>query len=92
MENGWARWTQQAAELPTFRVDQENRTKAGKRFFKLNNGSISAIREDLVADYQALSDRHSEDVVQILEEYGATEVEVARQLQENEAEKQATGQ
>ena len=38
-----------------------------------------------MVDYQALADRHSEEVVQILEEYGATELEIARQLQQNEA-------
>ena len=36
-------------------------------------------------------DRHSEKVVKILEEYGAVELEIARQLQQNEADKQATG-
>ena len=41
----------------------ENWTKAGKGFFKVNNESIAEVREDLVADYQALVDRHSEEVV-----------------------------
>ena len=53
LAKGWAGWTQQATELHTFRTDHENRTKAGKGFFKLNNESIAAVREDLAADYQA---------------------------------------
>ena len=74
------KWTKKAAELPTFRVDPENWTKAGQGFFKLNNDSIAAVREDLAADYQALVDHHSEEVVQILEEYGTTDLEIACQL------------
>ena len=65
LDRGWARWTKQVAKLHTFRADHENRTKEGKGFFKLNNDSIAAVREDLAADYQALADRHSEEVVQI---------------------------
>ena len=91
LAKGWAGWAQQAAELHTFRADHENRTKAGKGFFKLSNESIAAVREDLAADYQALADRHSEEVVQILEEYGTAELEIARQLQENEADRLALG-
>ena len=87
----WGGWTQQASEHHTFRADHEDWTKAGKGFFKLNNESIVVVREDLAADYQALADRHSEEVVQILEEYGTAELEIARQLQENEADPLATG-
>ena len=84
LAKGWAEWVQQAAELHTFRADHENRTKAGKGFFKLNNESIATVREDLAADYQTLADRHSEEVVQILEEYSATELEIAHQLVSSE--------
>ena len=86
----WARWTQQAAELHTFRADHENETKARKCFFKLNNESIAAVREDLAVDYQALADRYSEEVVQILEEYDTAELEIVRQLQKYEADRLAT--
>ena len=81
-----------AAKLHTFRVDHENQSKAGKGFFKLNNKSIAAVREDLAVDYQALADRHSDEMAQILEEYGAPELEITHQLQKNEAERLATGQ
>ena len=56
LAKGWAGWAQQAAELHTFLADHENRTKSGQGFFKLSNESIAAVREDLAADYQALSD------------------------------------
>ena len=80
MEKGWAGWTQQTTELYTFHADHESRTKAGKGFFKLNNESIAAVHEDLGANYQALVDRISEEVVKNLEEYIAAELEIAHQL------------
>ena len=84
LAKGWAGWAQQAAELHTFHADHENRTKEGKGFLKLNDESIATVREDLAADYQTLADRHSEEVVQILEEYSATELEIAHQLVSSE--------
>ena len=91
LANGWAGWAQQAAELHTFRADHENRAKEGKGFFKLNDDSIATVREDLAKDYQALADQHLEEVTQILEEYGAAEVELGHQIQVTEADKLATG-
>ena len=84
-------WAQKATELHTFRADHENWTKEGKVFFKLNDESIATVREDLATDYQALADQHLEEVVQILEEYGAAELEIAHQLQANETNRLATG-
>ena len=48
--------------------------KEGKGFFKLNEDSIATVREDLAADYKALAYHHSEEVVQILEEYGVADL------------------
>ena len=58
LEKGWVGLTKEAAELHTFRADHENRMKADKGFFKINNDSIVAVREDLVVDYQAAANRH----------------------------------
>ena len=91
LAKGWDRWTQQAVELHTVHVDHENQMKARKGFFKLENESIAGDREDLAVDYQALADRHSREVVQILEEYGTAELEIAPQLQENEEDRLAIG-
>ena len=76
----------------TFRADHENRTKSGQGFFKLSNESIATVRKDLATDYQALADRHLEEVAQILEEYGAAEVEITHQLQTNKDDRRATGE
>ena len=90
LDRGWAGWTKQAVELHTFRVDHDNQTKEGKCFFKINNDSIAAVREDLAAKYQDLADHHLEEVVQILEEYGAVDLEIAHQLQHYEANRHGT--
>ena len=76
LAKGWAGWAQKATELHTFRADHENWTKEGKVFFKLNDESIATVREGLEIDYQALRDQHLEEVAQILEEYGAAELEI----------------
>ena len=81
LAKGWVGWAQQVAELHRFRADHENRVKEGKGFFKLNDESITTVREDLANDYQALADQHLEEVAQILEEYGAAELEIGHQLQ-----------
>ena len=64
----WTNWAKKAAELYTFCVDQENWQKEGKGFYKLNEESIASVREDLTANYQALADHHSEEIVQLLED------------------------
>ena len=79
MPKGWVGWAQQATELHTFCADHENGTKAEHGFFNLCHKSIAAVREDLVTDYQALADQHSEEIAHILE-YGATELEIVHQL------------
>ena len=46
----------------------------------------------MATDYQALADEHLEEVAQILEEYGAAELEIGHQLQATKADRLATGQ
>ena len=40
-----------------------------------------------MANYQALADHHSEEIVQLLEDFSAAKVEIARHLQEYEVER-----
>ena len=70
LNRGWAKWAKQSIELRTYRADQENQQKDGKGFYKLNEESIDTVCEDLTQDYQALDDRHSKEIVQLLEEFG----------------------
>ena len=92
LAKGWVGWAQQATELHTFCADHENGTKAEHGFFNLCHKSIAAVREDLVTDYQALADQHSEEIAHILEEYGTAELEIAHQLHKDEAERLVTKQ
>ena len=64
--------------------------KEGKGFYKLNDESIAAVREDLAADYQALADHHSEEVIELLEEYGTTDLEIVRNLHLDEVKRKTT--
>ena len=75
-----------------FQIDSRILSQCFYGNFKLSNESIATVRKDLATDYQALADRHLEEVAQILEEYGATEVEIAHKLQTNEADRLATGE
>ena len=62
----------------------------GKGFYKLNEESIASVREDLATNYQALADHPSEEVVQLLEDYGTAKLEVTRHLHQYEAKRRAT--
>ena len=46
----------------------------------LNEESIATIREILMQDYQALADRHSEEIAQLLEEFGDSQIDTSLQL------------
>ena len=43
-----------------------------------------------MADYQTLANHHLEKVVQLLEEYGTADLEIARHLHQYEADRKAT--
>ena len=91
LDMGWAGWTKQVAELHTFHADQDHRLKEGKGFYKLTEDSIVAVREDEEEDYQTLADHHSKEVVQLLEEYGVDDIEIACHLHQYEAERRVIG-
>ena len=80
MDRGWARWAAQAAELYTYREDWENRSKDGKFFYKLSEDSIATVRENLTQDYQNLADYHSEEIAQLLKDFGDSQDDTLYQL------------
>ena len=47
LDKGWMAWATQAMELHTYRANWENRRKEGNGFYKLNDESVVAVREDL---------------------------------------------
>ena len=70
MDKGWETWAAQAAELHTYRADWENRKKEGRGFYKLSKETVAAVREDLAKDYHELTEQHSEELAQLLEDFG----------------------
>ena len=56
-------------------------------FYKLNEESIAMIREDLAQEYQALADRHSDEIKQLLEEFGDNHIETSLEFQAYENER-----
>ena len=90
MNQGWAEWAKQPAELHTLHwADQETGRRKVRASTKLNEESIATVGDDLTADYQVLVDHHSEEIVQLLEEFGVAEVEITPHLQEYEVERKA---
>ena len=75
-------WAAQPPELHTYRADGENRRKEGRGFYKLNDESIADVRTELARDYQALADQHSEELAQLLEEFGESQEEMFHRIME----------
>ena len=80
LDKGWMAWVAQAAELHTYRADWENRRKDGRGFYKLNEESIVAVREDLAQDYRTLADQHSEELAQLLDDFGESQEDLFHQI------------
>ena len=83
MDKGWEAWAAQAAELHTYRADWENHKKEGRGFYKLSEETVATVREDLAKDYRELSERHSEEIAQILEDFGEGQEELLDTLMED---------
>ena len=82
LDNGWAAWAPQVAELHTYRADGENRRKEGRGFFKLNDKSVATIRVELAHNYQALENQHSEELAKLLEEFHESQEEMFHRIME----------
>ena len=66
-EKVWKEWSQQAVELQTLWADAENRTKAGDKFYKMDEESIVIIREELSEDFFAVAEAHLKEVWGLVE-------------------------
>ena len=85
MDKGWTAWAAQAAELHTYRANFENRKKEGRGFYKLSDESIASVREDLAKDYRELAEQHSEELSQLLDDFGESQEELLDHLMERRA-------
>ena len=83
-EKVWKEWSQQAAELQTFRADAENRRKAGDKFYKMDEESIVTIREELSEDFFSLAKEHLGAVRGIVERLDDDQLDTQLQLEKYE--------
>ena len=84
----WKEWSQQVAELQTLRVDAENRTKAGDKFYKMDEESIVTIREELSEDFFALAEAHLKEVRGLVERLDDGQLETQLQLEKYKQDRQ----
>ena len=77
MDKAWGAWSDQASELHIFWANQENRRKEGKGFYKVNEDSVTSIREELANDYRSLAQLNST----ILEEFTDDQLQLALELE-----------
>ena len=75
-------WATHASELHTYRADWENRKKEGRDFHKLNDESVATVREDLSQDYRTLVEQQSEELAQLLDNFGESQEELLDHLME----------
>ena len=64
-----------AAELQMLWVDRENWKKQGTGFFKFDDEAITTVQEDLIGILYELAANHKEEVVCLMEEYDAHEID-----------------
>ena len=91
MDKGWEAWVAQTAELHTYHADWENRKKEGRGFYKLSEETVAAVREDLAKDYHELEEQHSEELVQLLEDFSEGQEELLDHLLEVRGRQQHAG-
>ena len=82
MDKGWEAWAAQAAELHTYRADWENRKKEGRGFYKLSEETVATVREDPAKDYRELAEQHSQELAQLLDNFGESQEELLDRLME----------
>ena len=90
MDKGWGAWAAQTAELHTYLADWENRKKEGRGFYKLNDETVATVREDLAKDYRELAEQHSEELTQLLDDFGESQEELLDRLIEIRGEQHHT--
>ena len=85
MDKGWEAWAAQTAELHSYRTNWANQKKEGRGLYKLNNETVATMREDLAKDYRELAEQHSEELAQLLEDFGEGQEQLLDRLMEMQA-------
>ena len=87
LDKGWKTWSIQAAKLQLLRDDHENKKKQGQAFFKMNEASITTIRDELANDIYELITHHKEEINKLLEEFDDKQITIAIELDAYEKER-----
>ena len=69
LDKGWKTWSTQATELQMPRADHENPKKQGSWFFKMDETSITTVRDDLANDIYELTTHHMKEINKMLDEF-----------------------
>ena len=82
LDNGWKMWSTQAAKLQLLRADHENskKEKQGQGFFKMDEVSITMVRDEFANDIYELTTHHKEEINKLLEEFDDQQRAVALEL------------
>ena len=78
--------TRSTTHLGSTRCTSTYSATGTRGFYKLSEESIATVREDLTQDYQALADHHTEEIVQLLEDFGESQDDASLELHDIEAE------
>ena len=86
LKHCWKTWSTQAMELQLLRADQENKKKEGQGFYKMDEGSVTVIQDELSDDFHELTTRHTAEITKMLEEYDGNQLQLALELESYEKE------
>ena len=67
------------------------RKKEGRGFYKLSEETVAVVREDLAKDYHELAEQHSEELAQLVEDFGEGQKELLDHLLEVRGRQQHAG-
>ena len=83
---GWRAWLAQAAKLQTYIANEENPRKDWKWFYKMDENSISIIREELIEDFYSLDQIRLKEIKKLHENFEDDQIQFAIKLETYEKE------
>ena len=87
LDNGQKMWSTQAIELQLLRANHKNRKKQGHGFFKMDEVSITMVRDEFANDIYELTTHHKEEINKLLEEFDDKQITIAIELDAYEKER-----
>ena len=61
--------------------DQEHQKKEGQGFYKLDETSMTAVRDKLSDDFYTLTTQHTTEITRLLEKYNDHQIQLALELE-----------